>query len=189
MAMQTQDSPGSLVALYVAVVIGFVLLGVILMTVQEARNPTSLVVAEDAPNDQATTTTESESVFDPLPRSTPARAVQGQENQFLPDATAATTTNENAKTSAASAVPVLVSIEPPAGPVGTIVTLRGDYLVGFESDRDAWLVTNEGEVGYLPGYNNLPTISQSVPQLFKYRNERALKTVPIEVGGVKSLFR
>ncbi len=47
--------------------------------------------------------------------------------------------------------PMITSIDNTSGPIGTVVTLKGKNLAGFEGDLDAWIENNNGEVAYLPG--------------------------------------
>ncbi len=47
--------------------------------------------------------------------------------------------------------PFIKSIDKSSGSIGTVVTLKGVDLAGFEGDLDAWIENSAGEVGYLPG--------------------------------------
>lgn len=46
-------------------------------------------------------------------------------------------------------VPIINSIFPQSGKTGTIITLKGKNLGGFESDLDAWIENKKGEIAYL----------------------------------------
>jgi hypothetical protein len=48
--------------------------------------------------------------------------------------------------------PVINSINPSSGSVGTVITLKGKNLAGFEGDLDAWIKNSNGQVAYLPSY-------------------------------------
>lgn len=69
-----------------------------------------------------------------------------------PDLMAPTSTNPTA-TSATDPndpqAPVIESISPGSGPVGTVITLKGRNLAGFEGDLDAWIENDQGEQAYL----------------------------------------
>ncbi len=52
-------------------------------------------------------------------------------------------------------IPYLSTITPAQGPVGTVVTLSGKNLAGFEGDLDAWIENSKGEVAYLPAFGTV----------------------------------
>ncbi|MFA6294997.1 MAG: IPT/TIG domain-containing protein [Candidatus Paceibacterota bacterium] len=45
--------------------------------------------------------------------------------------------------------PVISSIFPESGPVGTVVTLKGNNLSGENGSLDAWIENEKGEIGYV----------------------------------------
>jgi hypothetical protein len=45
--------------------------------------------------------------------------------------------------------PVITSISPTSGPVGSVIELKGSNFPGFESDLNAWIVSEKGEKGIL----------------------------------------
>ncbi len=58
---------------------------------------------------------------------------------------------KNDPTTIEYSIPFITSIDITSGPIGTIVTLKGVNLAGFEGDLDAWIENGAGEKGYLPG--------------------------------------
>ncbi len=54
-----------------------------------------------------------------------------------------------------SSHPNIESITPLSGSIGTIVTLKGTNLAGFEGDLDAWIESVSGEKAYLPSYSSV----------------------------------
>jgi len=62
----------------------------------------------------------------------------------------ATSTDSNEPT------PVITSISPSSGPVGTVIELKGNNLAGFEGELDAWIVNSNGEKAFLPGIGSVP---------------------------------
>jgi len=52
--------------------------------------------------------------------------------------------------------PVINSITPTSGKVGTIVEISGDNLAGFEGDLDAWITNDKGEKAFLAGIGSVP---------------------------------
>ena len=58
--------------------------------------------------------------------------------------------------------PVIKSISPVSGPIGTIVELRGSNLAGFEGDLDAWIKNDAGEKAFLPGIGSTPRADQTI---------------------------
>ncbi len=63
--------------------------------------------------------------------------------------------------------PVIDSIKPDNGPVGTVVTITGQNLAGFEGDLDAWIENAAGERAYLPAYgpSAFPRTDQIIVQI------------------------
>ncbi len=57
--------------------------------------------------------------------------------------------------------PVITSLEPRSGPIGTVITIKGQNLSGFEGDLDAWIENSKEEVGFLPG-GSLPRQDQTI---------------------------
>lgn len=66
-----------------------------------------------------------------------------------PTPTTATTTATSTET---QYTPKLSTVSPQEGPVGTVVTLTGSDLAGFEGDLDAWIVDERGVAAHLPQY-------------------------------------
>lgn len=56
-------------------------------------------------------------------------------------------------TASTSTDPVISSISPSSGPIGTVVELRGTNLNGFEGDLDAIIENSKGESAYMLGMN------------------------------------
>lgn len=46
--------------------------------------------------------------------------------------------------------PYINNISPASGPVGTMISLNGENLAGFEGDLDAWIESSAGDRAYLP---------------------------------------
>lgn len=69
--------------------------------------------------------------------------------------------------------PFIKSIDKSSGPIGTVVTLKGVDLAGFEGDLDAWIENSNGEVAYLGSYGKsvYPNTNQITVQI----PERACK--------------
>ena len=63
---------------------------------------------------------------------------------------------------ATSTVPVITSITPSSGPIGTIIELKGTNLAGFEGDLDAWIENSKGEIAFLPGIGSTPRADQTI---------------------------
>jgi hypothetical protein len=53
-----------------------------------------------------------------------------------------------------STEPVIKSITPSSGPIGTIIELKGNNLTGFEGDLDAIIENSKGETAYMLGMNS-----------------------------------
>src|ERR1035437_2766699 len=58
--------------------------------------------------------------------------------------------------------PVITSINPSSGPIGTIVELKGNNLAGFEGELNAWIENSKGEKAFLPGIGNVPRVDQTI---------------------------
>jgi len=58
--------------------------------------------------------------------------------------------------------PTITSISPSSGPVGTIVTLKGTNLAGFEGDLDAVIENSSGQTAFLPGIGEVPRADQTI---------------------------
>src|SRR6185295_399475 len=56
---------------------------------------------------------------------------------------------------------------PTSGPVGTILTLKGQNLAGFEGDLDAWIQNPSGDVAFLGHYGSTvyPQTNQITAQI------------------------
>ena len=61
-----------------------------------------------------------------------------------------------------SPIPLIVSITPSSGPIGTVVELKGKNLAGFEGDLDAVLENSKGEIAFLPGIGQVPRADQTI---------------------------
>ncbi len=53
-------------------------------------------------------------------------------------------------------LPVITSISQSSGPIGTIITLIGTNLAGFEGDLNAIIENEKGETAFLPGIGSVP---------------------------------
>jgi len=53
-------------------------------------------------------------------------------------------------------LPVIRSILPSSGPIGTVIELKGVNLAGFEGDLDAVIENSKGETAFLPGIGSVP---------------------------------
>ena len=58
--------------------------------------------------------------------------------------------------------PVITSINPSSGPIGTIVELKGNNLAGFEGELSAWIENSNGEKAFLPGSGSVPRADQTI---------------------------
>jgi hypothetical protein len=103
---------------------------------------------------------------------------QGEESdqasgQFITSTTttstmSSTTTIDNVRTNATTTststqpAPVITSINPSSGPIGTIVELKGSNLAGFEGELDAWIENSNGEKAFLPGIGSVPRADQTI---------------------------
>ena len=58
--------------------------------------------------------------------------------------------------------PVITSINPSSGPIGTIVELKGNNLAGFEGELNAWIENSKGEKAFLPGIGSVPRADQTI---------------------------
>src|SRR3989344_5337789 len=53
--------------------------------------------------------------------------------------------------------PVITSITPSSGPVGTTIEVHGCNFLGFEGDKEIWFTNNKGEKGFLNGQMDAAT--------------------------------
>lgn len=67
-----------------------------------------------------------------------------------------TEATDSETTSTATNKPTLTSISPKQGPHGTIITLTGANLAGFEGNLDAWIKDEIGTTAYLPQFSGQP---------------------------------
>lgn len=58
--------------------------------------------------------------------------------------------------------PIIKSIYPLSGPVGTVVSLSGTNLAGFEGDLDAYIENSKGEVALLMGIGATPREDKTI---------------------------
>ncbi len=58
--------------------------------------------------------------------------------------------------------PIIKSIYPLSGPVGTVVSLSGTNLAGFEGDLDAYIENSKGEVAFLVGIGATPREDKTI---------------------------
>ena len=85
---------------------------------------------------------------------------------------ATTTVTATTTVSTSTTSSIITSISPASGPIGTIITITGSNLNGFEGDMDIWIQNGRGEVGLaalIPGFDiksNYPTFSS---QSFKIK--------------------
>ena len=86
-------------------------------------------------------------------RGKPAQLMDVGNNGFLPGAsttTSSTSNNSSQSTSTSTQpAPVITSINPSSGPIGTIIELKGNNLAGFESDLNVWIENSHGVKGIL----------------------------------------
>jgi hypothetical protein len=93
---------------------------------------------------------------------------QGEESdqasgQFLISTTTNSTSTASSQVSTNSQPsPVITSINPSSGPIGTIVELKGNNLAGFEGELDAWIENGDGEKAFLPGIGSVPRADQTI---------------------------
>ena len=62
-------------------------------------------------------------------------------NPSAENSSTATTSDSN------QPVPVITSITPSSGPVGTVIELKGTGLRGFEGDENVWITNSTGQKG------------------------------------------
>ena len=53
--------------------------------------------------------------------------------------------------------PVITSITPSSGPVGTMIEIKGCNFLGFEGDKELWFTNSQGERGFLNGQMDAAT--------------------------------
>ena len=63
----------------------------------------------------------------------------------------------NATSSNAEPAPVIASIVPSSGPVGTVVELKGTGLRGFEGDENVWIQDSLGQKGIIHTDSSIST--------------------------------
>lgn len=100
-----------------------------------------------------------------------------------PTLTTATTTATGTEVQAA---PRLSSVSPQSGPVGTVVTLTGTDLAGFEGDLDAWIIDERGIAAHVPQYfgGPGPDTDPGIDTIMIEIPERACTTNNIYSGNV-----
>lgn len=92
--------------------------------------------------------------------------------------------------------PVLTSITPRSGDEGTVLTLSGTSLAGFEGDLDAWIERNDGQRMYLPafGTSTYPDDTQVTVRIpawactYNYRYEGSCSSYARVTPGTYSVF-
>jgi hypothetical protein len=57
--------------------------------------------------------------------------------------------------------PVITSITPSSGPVGTTIEIQGCNFLGFEGDKEIWFTNSRGEKGFLNGQMDEATRSSN----------------------------
>ena len=70
--------------------------------------------------------------------------------------------NSSATSTTTQPAPVITSINPSSGPIGTIVELKGNNLAGFEGELSAWIENSNGEKAFLPGIGSVPRVDQTI---------------------------
>lgn len=70
-----------------------------------------------------------------------------------------------------SNLPVINSIYPTSGPIGTMVTIIGSNLNGFEGDMDAMIENSKGETAFLLGLDGIPSVFQANNQIIRVKIE------------------
>ncbi len=86
-------------------------------------------------------------------------------------ATSTTATSTSQNQDQTEAVPVITSINPSSGPLGTVVTIQGKNLSGFEGDLKAYFVRKDGDIitltdtfgDYTKTAGNLIKVSVKIP--------------------------
>ncbi len=58
--------------------------------------------------------------------------------------------------------PVITSISPSSGPIGTTIELKGNNLAGFEGDLNAWIENSNGEKAFLMGIGSVPRADATI---------------------------
>ena len=86
--------------------------------------------------------------------------------QFLTSTTTNSTSVQGATLYSTSTstqlTPVITSINPSSGPIGTIIELKGNNLAGFEGELDAWIENSNGEKAFLSGIGSVPRADQTI---------------------------
>ncbi len=70
-----------------------------------------------------------------------------------------------------STQPFITSISPTSGPIGTIVTIKGNNLNGFEGDMDAMIENSKSETAVLLGLDGIPSVFQANNQTIRVKIE------------------
>jgi hypothetical protein len=78
------------------------------------------------------------------------------------NASSSTSTNSSNSQNENEPTPVITSISPTSGPIGTVVEIKGNNLAGFEGDLDAWIQNSKGEVAFLPRIGSVPRADQTI---------------------------
>jgi len=72
-------------------------------------------------------------------------------------------TNLATSTNSTSTNPIISSISPTSGPIGTLVTVLGKNLSGFEGDKNLWIENSSGQKGIiLTGGSRLVNTDSSI---------------------------
>jgi hypothetical protein len=91
---------------------------------------------------------------------------KNESGQFLTSTTTDSTSVQGATLYSTSTnsqpAPVITSINPSSGPIGTIVELKGNNLAGFEGELSAWIENSNGEKAFLPGIGSVPRADQTI---------------------------
>lgn len=58
--------------------------------------------------------------------------------------------------------PVITSITPASGPIGTTIEIQGCNFLGFESDKEIWFTNSRGEKGFLNGQMDAATRASNI---------------------------
>jgi hypothetical protein len=87
---------------------------------------------------------------------------QGEESDQINNQVNTTSTTSSSTSTTTQPAPVITSINPSSGPIGTIVELKGNNLAGFEGELDAWIENSKGEKAFLPGIGSVPRADQTI---------------------------
>jgi len=61
-----------------------------------------------------------------------------------------------------TSTPFITAISPSHGSVGTLVTITGTNLAGFEGDLNAYIQNDQGDIAFLPGIGSVPRTDQTI---------------------------